>query len=394
MEAPDARDLLEHSTAAGVVLVGGAAWQFSCWVRVPSATFHGYDVVAVRPILKGEVIIHEAPLLEALTPDENQQRGWASEVLRAYCEAPPHVRARVLATSASGSEDWEKAGEAGNKMHADAASEVAYCAEQPWRRAAAPLVDDETLQRVCLIWNLNCYAYGAKRAALFELGCMLNHSCDSNVCYTSTSEAESGRSHGARSHGTWVASRDCAAGESLCSNYIGEHATYMSTPARRDMLLSSKLFTCECSLCRAADDPRRLVPCPGCHSRNGVECELPIGVARGKGRVNYATPSSAEPGAHWLCPRCPGRMWSIERVIPGPKSMGVTGRAWERMLETNVMQFEQHAEGALAAGAGRAIEEDAAGMLDVVARSVGCKHWTAARLAAIVEGAREQMKMM
>ena len=384
MAAPwDAVDILERSAAAGLILGSSGAWEFSSWMRVPSSAFNGFDIVASRPILQGEAVIREAPLLQAPTPDQSQQ-GWASEVLKAFCKATPEVQARVLATSASGN-DGEKAGESAMaKMLSDTASEVAFCAGQPWRQAAVT-ISDADLQRVCMIWNLNSYAFGERQGAHFEVGCMLNHACDNNVCYAS--EDESGKG-GTPTHGIWVARRDIAAGESLCANYIGELASFMSTPARREMLLSSKLFKCLCSLCRAADDPRRHVPCPGCHIRAGDECALPFDVTRGEGRVHYATPSSAEPGAHWLCPRCPERKWSVESVIPGPVSMGgLTGRAWERVLETNVMHFEQHCAAVLTSGDRRAIQEDATGLLDLVVRSVGRKHWTAVRLAAIADQA-------
>ena len=70
---------------------------------------------------------------------------------------------------------------------------------------------------------------------------------------------------------------------------------------------------------------------------------------------------------------------------------GLAGREWEIVLENNVMHFERHAEAALASGGGRAIEEDAQGLLDIVARSVGSKHWTVVRLASILKGARQQI---
>ena len=78
--------------------------------------------------------------------------------------------------------------------------------------------------------------------------------------------------------------------------------------------------------------------------------------------------------------------------MPGPVSMGgVAGREWEKMIENNVMHFERHADEALSSGEGRAIEVDAEGMLDIVARSLGSKHWTAVRLASILHGARRQI---
>ena len=68
----------------------------------------------------------------------------------------------------------------------------------------------------------------------------------------------------------------------------------------------------------------------------------------------------------------------------------LTGRAWERTLETNVLHFEDYAQKVLAlgnVGRARALLEDAQGMEEIVARSVGSKHWTTLRLAEIVKGA-------
>ena len=60
----------------------------------------------------------------------------------------------------------------------------------------------------------SAYAFGEGRTALFELGCMLNHSCDANIRYSSTTR--DGR-------GCFVAQRDIRSGESLCTNYLGEY---------------------------------------------------------------------------------------------------------------------------------------------------------------------------
>ena len=69
---------------------------------------------------------------------------------------------------------------------------------------------------------------------------------------------------------------------------------------------------------------------------------------------------------------------------------GLTGRAWERVLECNVLHFEQRALQMLAQGLGNSIADEAKGMHELVAKSVGSKHWTTSRLAEIVDGVRLQ----
>jgi hypothetical protein len=177
----------------------------------------------------------------------------------------------------------------------------------------------------------------------------------------------------------------------------------MSTPARRDALLASKLFTCLCAKCSADADPHRAVPCPRCHARDGTERELSAAVAAGRGDVSYARPSSAAPGAHWLCATCdracdaiagPRRRYSVEQVFPGPASAGgLAGRAWERVLERNVLHFQERAEQSLLCGHGESLLPEASGLHEVISRSVGSEHWTSRRLSQILAGAREQAQL-
>ena len=399
--ASRSRRVVESSAAAGLVLIGGnknqTAWTFSCWYRRPSAAFGGHDVIASRTILQGEIIISEHPLLEAKMPDEGKHLGWAEDILRAFCDAPEAVRDAVLATSAAGdggdnldqeySDEMKRSG-ASAKMLAGMKEEIEWCSKQPWRRETEQSITDSALKRCCSIFQMNAYSSGddADKGALFELGCMLNHSCDSNVRKESSV---------ADRRGSFVAKRDIKAGESLCTNYIGEYASLLSTPARREMLLASKLFWCRCAKCEASDDLLRRVPCPGCHPRTGSEHELALPVALDGVDVRYARPSSAKRGAHWVCDHCPDRQWKVEQVIPGPSSMGgLTGREWERVLECNVLHFEQRALQMLAQGLGNSIADEAKGMHELVARSVGSKHWTTSRLAEIVDGVRLQRECL
>ena len=373
----------ERRQAGGLLQLGASGattkWRFSSWRTVSNPAFGGYDVVASRRIAKNEIIVDEVPMLVAAAPDCDTT-GWAMQILEEFCALPAAVREQLLATNAVGQHE-AAAEEAHAEMCAGAHSEVALCAKLPWR-LAHPEILDSTLARVCLIARLNVYSYGASHVALFAFGCQMNHACDANVRFSSTER--DGR-------GCFIARRDVAVGESLCTNYIGEMTDVMSTPARRDALLASKLFTCQCAKCRTAADPLRHVPCPGCHPREGVECSLPASIAAGRGEVHYAHPLSAEPGAQWLCDHCSeGRgTWTAEDVLVGPRSPGgLTGRPWEVVLERNVLHFDAKAQPLFALGLGAALVEQAEGLHEAVSRSVGSRHWTTRRLAEILEGAR------
>ena len=217
--------------------------------------------------------------------------------LRAFCDASPKVQAAVLRLHGNNEEATETAASSSigsappnaisysTKLQSEITREVALfisvahmhvhmhaftqlsridpqlrpscvlyrCTSLPWRVASG--VMDKTLVRVCHVFVLNSYSFGEDHAGLFELGSQFNHSCDSNMRYSRTERV--GR-------GSFIARRDITVGESLTTNYIGEWSARMSTPARREQLLSSKLFTCRCVKCQSKLDPGRHVPCPGC----------------------------------------------------------------------------------------------------------------------------------
>lgn len=345
------------------------------WARVHSAVFGGFDVVACRAISEGEVVMSEQPLLAATAPGQ-AAHGWARASLKAFCDAPTEVQRAVLAISAVGLAEASTTHE--TSLVADARAEVESCADQPWRRQH-PAVDDATLIRVCLIFQLYGYEFGNGLSALFELGCMMNHSCDANVRYSSTEQP--GR-------GCYVARHAIAAGESLCTNYLGEYAHIMSTPARRDALLASKLFTCMCLKCRLPADALRQVPCPRCHPREGAERELPSEVAFERVAVQYAQPSSADPGASWVCGRCGAApAWRADQVLQIPSSVtGCAGREWERVIENHVLHLDARvAEELSRSECTPSTKADAMRWYDLVVRNLGSRHWTSKRLAELVE---------
>lgn len=375
----------ERRQANGLLLLGSSGnaseWRFPSWRTVSNPAFGGYDMVASRRIAKNEIIVDETPVLVATSPDCDVE-GWAMQILEEFCAAPAAVREKLLKTNAVGQHE-AAAQEAHTQMCAGADSEVALCANLPWRRAH-PEILDSTLARVCLIARLNVYSFGASRAALFAVGSQMNHACDANVRFSSTER---------EGRGCFIARRDILLGESLCTNYIGEMTDVMSTPARRDALLASKLFTCQCAKCCDAADPLRHVPCPGCHTREGVERSLASSIAAGSSDVHYARPLSAEPGARWLCEHCfdSRGTWTAEEVLVGPRSAGgLAGRPWEVVLERNVLHFDIKAQQLLARGLGAALVEQAEGLHEAVSRSIGSQHWTTRRLAEILEGARAQ----
>ena len=115
MAAPwDARDILERSAAAGLVLGGSGAWEFSSWMRVPSSTFNGFDVVASRPILLGEVIMREAPLLEVSDLNVRFRNGlngqssslWSSGVLVHQLDTTEEKGRPWMPCSPNGADNW------------------------------------------------------------------------------------------------------------------------------------------------------------------------------------------------------------------------------------------------------------------------------------------------
>eukprot|EP00887_Chlorella_sp_A99_P006962 scaffold2.g6962.t1 len=60
-----------------------------------------------------------------------------------------------------------------------------------------------------------------------------------------------------------VANRDIAEGEMITTNYLMA-GTLASTPKRRQVLATEKLFRCRCSRCTTEPDRFRRLPCPAC----------------------------------------------------------------------------------------------------------------------------------
>ena len=75
--------------------------------------------------------------------------------------------------------------------------------------------------------------------------------------------------------------------------------------------------------------------------------------------------------------------------MPGPHSSGgLAGRAWEQVVERHVLHLDAKVEEAEersdTSGSSGAIEAEAIQLHELVARSLGSKHWTTVRLVGIL----------
>lgn len=351
----------------------------------------GEYLVATRTFRKGEVILTERPILEA---DASFSVDWAEPMFRAFCAATSEQQARVLRMYTG-----EHAVIQGSRMLKDISIQVERSRGKPWRQG----VSDETLKKVCFAFNLNAYPSGPQdsRSALYPLGAKLAHSCDSNVIYSWSTEQDHG-------HGCFLAKHDIGKGETLSTNYLGDMGRHLSAPARRDILLDTKLFVCHCPRCvELGEDIQRRIPCPRCHPR-GSDGLLPrvIAFPRNEGRtlsdgstfkVQYVTPRRAAAGANashtWgPCSSCTAT-FDDTAVLPGGKGTGgLCGRSSERVIE----QYVQGLLAQLATVRGTGGEElrlhrdDQLGrkmqaLQSLVARRVGAKHWASVRMQALMK---------
>ena len=172
-----------------------------------------------------------------------------------------------------------------------------------------------------------------------------------------------------------------AEGEIPTANYLGPHASAMSTVARREALLASKLFVCGCARCACRDDPARLLPCPGCHPR-GDNGALPGLVAVERCAVRYAVPryaagARADDAPTWHCAHC-GGAWGCEAVLPAP-APHAPGRAWERALERRVLAIDPRCGG----GGDGPSRDQAEEVARLVTGALGARHWAGKRARQI-----------
>ena len=212
----------------------------------------GRCYVASRTIEGDTVFLREKPLLQTAraTDDIIEQ---AELRLRAFCEASMEVQQRLLQHFCAPLEDIDTAA-ASTAPHRVKMRELLTMAErfvgEPW--ASTHSLD--TLRRVLLASFLNSHSFENGTSAMFEHGCLCNHSCAANAAYYSD--------QGALCH---VALRQIEAGEAVTTNYLGKDAA-IATPMRQALLLVGKLFRCACTRC-SGPDLVRAMPCLNCHSR-------------------------------------------------------------------------------------------------------------------------------
>ena len=259
--------------------------------------------------------------------------------------------------------------------------EVERCASKAWRKVRADITDS-VLERVCLIIMLNAYAFGdeSENMAIFATATAMNHSCEANV--RADSSVEPGR-------GCFLAKRPIHEGEALMTNYIGDLVALMSTPARRQALLTSKMFVCQCQRCCEDADVGRRVPCPACHPRErslGGDYEFSKEIALGRVPVHYAMPLSGEPDALWRCEHCE-QTHDDAAVMPGPTSQGgLAGRSWETVVEQHVLNLDRMwcDRGDMFSGELQHLFGEARDLFTSVSLSMGNQHWTTRRLHGIL----------
>lgn len=347
------------------------------WKRCYSRD-EGYHLVATRYIHEGEIILSELPILSAKAPSANVP-GWAQASLCAFCKASTATQKAVLclhsgSSHASCIEEYAVA----KRLISE---EVQRCASKAWRTARAHIADS-VLERVCLVIMLNAYAFGSKSdlMAIFATATAMNHSCEANV------RADSSVQPGC---GCFLAKRAIHQGEALTTNYIGGLVALMSTTARRQALLASKLFVCRCRRCCEDADVGRRVPCPVCHPRQrslGGDCEFSKEVALGRVLVHYAMPLSGEPDALWWCEHCE-QTHDDAAVMPGPMSQGgLAGRNWETVVEQHVLNMDRMwcDRGSMALGELQLLFGEARDLFTSVSLSMGNQHWTTRRLHEIL----------
>jgi hypothetical protein len=140
-------------------------------------------------------------------------------------------------------------------------------------------------------------------------------------------------------------------GETLTVDYCGAFGN-CSTRLRREHLLRSKLFVCECTACASADVTRRF-PCPACCPRgeDGLLRRLDAGSPGLTEAQPTVVPRARGRGCAWVCDGCQ-RQFS-DRDVDRPVHLGAVNRmpqlhaartlfAAERLLESAVHNLLVH----------------------------------------------------
>ena len=201
----------------------GVAWELQ---DIPGA---GVGVVALRPAVRGERLLDEAPLLQSLG---------ATQIEARFPAAPAAQEAYICAELAALAPAAQRA--VWELVDADA------CTPRPGGGGKS----------ACGIFSSNAFETEGGCRGLFRMASRFNHSCQPNVARMWSESAGQMVFH---------AIRDITAGEELVHDYCWELIGCQPAAARRALLLEWMVFSCRCVCCslaagsaaRAESDERR-----------------------------------------------------------------------------------------------------------------------------------------
>ena len=227
----------------------------------------GRVVVATKDFLNvGEVILREKPLLVW----DNQTNG-TRQYLDAFLDAPAEVQNLVL--------DMHTPPESSQYMKSLRSTALNFCNAFP--RYSAVLGVDKMVKLIG-VSNINAHEYNGRppeafydvvsearrlssgRSALFAYGSKVAHSCCSNATYTSKT------SDGCLEYKVIAPIRG---GGVISFPYIDNNPS-VPTHHRREELMATKVFFCECEKCSGLDYAR-LHSCPSKCCSGKVSCVKP-----------------------------------------------------------------------------------------------------------------------
>ena len=144
------------------------------------------------------------------------------------------------------------------------------------------------LVRAFLSFNVNCYALGECGVGLFFFGALASHSCAQNASFVDLEEMPGCKALRALA--------DLPAGAELSISYLGSDLV-MPTFLRRQKLLSSQLFWCQCPRCLDPAEQGRLLRCVLCPSCFSLAMNpLPTPIKKPPAPVASSESEAAAPG--------------------------------------------------------------------------------------------------
>lgn len=217
---------------------------------IDSGTDLGRVVVAKRDIAPGEVVLHEDPLL--IWRDDGAGDEKDISMMQAFARASPATREALLGLyhPPLSSAEGERAQEHAEMLVHDRGIEVAV--EKVQRLLMIHACSTHNFRRVEDFDGPSevIYATGTEiagnYAALFAIGSQVEHSCLPNAVYRSSS-----------GHLLYLAARAIRAGKRVSFAYSSDDPE-RTLQERRDRLLATKFFICQCVLCRGPEMNRPL----------------------------------------------------------------------------------------------------------------------------------------